>query len=102
MRSIGRTLHQIDELTTGLHFEDIRLLLNVPQEVVDRGNKVLVIRRNPHVRKVADYYCDMGSERGAKWGDSFCWFYRGDESARFQYSRLAQGNVFGKARRAGF
>ena len=60
-----------DELTTGLHFVDIRLFLNVLQEVVDRGNTVLVIGRNPHVRKVADYYCDMGPERGSQVGRSF-------------------------------
>ena len=71
MPSIGRTLHQIDELTTGLHFADIRLLLNVPQKLVDRSNSVLVIGRNPHVRTVADYYCDMGPERGSQVGRSF-------------------------------
>ncbi len=71
MPSIGRTLHQIDELTTGLHFLDIRLFPNVLQKVVDRGNTVLVIGRNQHVRKVADYYCNMGLERGSQVGRSF-------------------------------
>ena len=66
--AIGRTLYLFDEPTTGLHFEDIRLFLNVLQELVDRGNTVLVIEHNPDVIKVADYIVDMGPEGGEAGG----------------------------------
>ena len=67
--AIGRTLYLFDEPTTGLHFEDIRLFLNVLQELVDRGNTVLVIEHNPDVIKVADYIVDMGPEGGEAGGE---------------------------------
>ena len=64
----GNTLYLLDEPTTGLHFEDIRLLLNVLHKLVDKGNTVLVIEHNPDVIKVADYIVDMGPEGGEEGG----------------------------------
>jgi len=63
-RDTGSTLYILDEPTTGLHFEDVRLLLEVLQKLVERGNSVLVIEHNPDVIKVADYLIDMGPEGG--------------------------------------
>jgi excinuclease ABC subunit A len=60
----GRTLYILDEPTTGLHFEDIRMLLNVLKTLVDRGNTVLVIEHNMDVIKTADYIIDLGPEGG--------------------------------------
>ncbi len=65
----GNTLYLLDEPTTGLHFEDIRLLLNVLQKLVDKGNTVLVIEHNPDVIKVADFIIDMGPEGGEEGGN---------------------------------
>jgi len=65
----GNTLYLFDEPTTGLHFEDIRMLLDVLQKLVDKGNTVLVIEHNPDVIKVADYIVDMGPEGGEEGGD---------------------------------
>ena len=65
----GNTLYLLDEPTTGLHFEDIRLLLNVLHKLVDKGNTVLVIEHNPDVIKVADYIVDMGPEGGEEGGE---------------------------------
>ncbi len=65
----GNTLYLFDEPTTGLHFEDIRLLLDVLQKLVDKGNTVLVIEHNPDVIKVADYIVDMGPEGGEEGGN---------------------------------
>ena len=63
-RDTGRTLYILDEPTTGLHFEDIRVLLNVLGRLVDKGNTVIVIEHNMDVIKVADYIIDMGPEGG--------------------------------------
>ena len=64
----GRTLYILDEPTTGLHFEDIRLLLEVLRKLVDRGNTVIVIEHNLDVIKVADHLIDIGPEGGAAGG----------------------------------
>ena len=67
-RDTGKTLYILDEPTTGLHFEDIRVLLEVLQRLVDRGNTVLVIEHNLDVIKVADHLIDLGPEGGAEGG----------------------------------
>ena len=69
----GNTLYILDEPTTGLHFEDIRVLLSVLQQLVDRGNSVLVVEHNMDVIKVADWIIDMGPDGGRKGGEiTFC------------------------------
>ncbi len=64
----GNTLYILDEPTTGLHFEDIRVLLSVLQQLVDRGNSVLVVEHNMDVIKVADWIVDLGPDGGRKGG----------------------------------
>ncbi len=68
-RDTGRTLYILDEPTTGLHFEDIRLLLEVLNKLVDRGNTVIVIEHNLDVVKVADHLIDIGPEGGGAGGE---------------------------------
>ncbi len=63
-RDTGHTVYILDEPTTGLHFEDIRVLLSVLQRLVDKGNTVIVIEHNLDVVKTADYLIDMGPEGG--------------------------------------
>jgi excinuclease ABC subunit A len=63
-KDTGKTLYVLDEPTTGLHFQDVRLLLDVLQKLVDKGNTVLIIEHNMDVIKVADYLIDMGPEGG--------------------------------------
>lgn len=63
-RDTGKTLYILDEPTTGLHFEDIRILMDVLEKLVDRGNTVLIIEHNLDVIKLADYIIDMGPEGG--------------------------------------
>ena len=67
-RDTGRTLYILDEPTTGLHFEDVRQLLEVINKLVDRGNTVIVIEHNLDVIKVADHIIDIGPEGGAAGG----------------------------------
>ena len=63
-KDTGKTLYVLDEPTTGLHFQDVKLLLDVLQKLVDKGNTVLVIEHNMDVIKVSDYIVDMGPEGG--------------------------------------
>ena len=67
-RDTGKTLYILDEPTTGLHFEDIRILMNVLQKLVDKGNTVIIIEHNLDVIKLADHIIDMGPEGGRKGG----------------------------------
>ena len=67
--STGSTLYLLDEPTTGLHFQDIQMLINVLQRLVDQGNTVLVIEHNMDVIKIADYLIDLGPEGGKRGGE---------------------------------
>ena len=67
-KDTGKTLYILDEPTTGLHFEDIRILMDVLQRLVDRGNTVIVIEHNMDVIKLADWIIDMGPEGGRNGG----------------------------------
>ncbi|MDE5783843.1 MAG: excinuclease ABC subunit UvrA [Prevotella sp.] len=67
-RDTGKTLYILDEPTTGLHFEDIRILMQVLQKLVDRGNTVVIIEHNLDVIKLADHIIDMGPEGGLRGG----------------------------------
>ena len=68
-RDTGRTLYILDEPTTGLHFEDVRVLLEVLDKLVERGNTVIVIEHNLDVVKMADYVVDLGKEGGRSGGN---------------------------------
>ena len=67
-RDTGKTLYILDEPTTGLHFEDIKVLMEVLNKLVDKGNTVLIIEHNMDVIKMADYIIDMGPEGGERGG----------------------------------
>lgn len=71
-KDTGKTIYILDEPTTGLHFQDIQLLLNVLNKLVDRGNTVLVIEHNLDVIKMADHIVDLGPEGGAGGGTILC------------------------------
>ncbi|MBO4599487.1 MAG: excinuclease ABC subunit UvrA, partial [Bacteroidales bacterium] len=79
----GNTLYILDEPTTGLHFEDIRVLIDVLQRLVDRGNSVVIIEHNMDVIKVADWIVDMGPEGGRRGGQIM---YEGTPEALAQQS----------------
>jgi excinuclease ABC subunit A len=68
-RDTGKTLYILDEPTTGLHFEDVRVLLGVLDKLVERGNTVIVIEHNMDVIKMADYVIDLGREGGKEGGN---------------------------------
>ena len=67
-KGTGRTIYILDEPTTGLHFHDIKKLLEVLQELVDNGNTMIVIEHNLDVIKTADHVIDLGPEGGDKGG----------------------------------
>ena len=71
-RDTGKTLYILDEPTTGLHFEDIRVLLGVLNRLVDKGNTVIIIEHNMDVIKAADYLIDIGPEGGRDGGRVIC------------------------------
>lgn len=68
-KDTGKTLYILDEPTTGLHFEDVRVLLEILQGLVDRGNTIVIIEHNLDVIKVADYIIDLGYEGGDRGGE---------------------------------
>ena len=68
-KDTGKTLYILDEPTTGLHFEDIRVLLGVLNRLVDKGNTIIVIEHNLDIIKSADYIIDMGPEGGREGGN---------------------------------
>jgi excinuclease ABC subunit A len=71
-RSTGKTIYILDEPSSGLHFEDINMLLTVLQRLVDEGNSVLVIEHNLDIVKVSDYIIDIGPEGGKGGGTLVC------------------------------
>ena len=68
-RDTGKTLFVLDEPTTGLHFEDIRVLLETIKKLIDRGNTVIIIEHNLDVIKTADYIIDLGPKGGNEGGE---------------------------------
>jgi excinuclease ABC subunit A len=68
-KDTGNTFYILDEPTTGLHFEDVKVLLDVLNKLTNRGNTILVIEHNLDVIKVADYIIDIGPEGGRQGGD---------------------------------
>lgn len=94
-RDTGQTLYILDEPTTGLHFEDIRVLLGVLSRLTDRGNTVIIIEHNMDVIKVCDYMIDMGPEGGKGGGRVICTGtprevadFQGSETGRFLKKEL--------------
>jgi excinuclease ABC subunit A len=88
-RDTGKTVYILDEPTTGLHFEDVRVLLEVLNRLVTRGNTVIVIEHNLDVIKVADYIIDIGKEGGALGGEILC-FGTPESIAKNKVSYTAQ------------
>ena len=68
-KDTGNTFYILDEPTTGLHFEDIRVLMDVINKLVDKGNTILIIEHNMDVIKLADYIIDIGPEGGKGGGE---------------------------------
>ena len=68
-KDTGKTLYILDEPTTGLHFEDIRILMDVLQKLVDKGNTVIIIEHNLDVIKLADHIIDLGPDGGRGGGE---------------------------------
>jgi excinuclease ABC subunit A len=105
-RDTGRTFYILDEPTTGLHFEDVRMLLTVLHRLVDRGNTVLVIEHNLDVIKTADWIVDLGPEGGLRGGDVVAagspeTVAEVKESYTGQYLRTMLGRKRGGRREAG-
>jgi excinuclease ABC subunit A len=95
-RDTGKTLYILDEPTTGLHFEDIRVLLAVLNRLVNKGNTVIIIEHNMDVIKVADHIIDIGPEGGILGGYVICTgtpkevaSHPGSETGRFLKLELA-------------
>jgi len=72
-KSTGKTFYILDEPTTGLHFEDVQVLISVLQDLVSKGNTVLVIEHNLDIIKIADYIIDLGKEGGRRGGQILCY-----------------------------
>ncbi len=95
-KDTGKTMYILDEPTTGLHFEDIRVLLEVLNKLVDRGNTVIVIEHNMDVIKVADHIIDIGPEGGKEGGRVVCFgtpeeIIQNKESFTAKYLKLEMG-----------
>ena len=71
-KNTGKTFYILDEPTTGLHFHDVKVFLEVIQKLVNKGNTVLIIEHNMDVIKTADYIIDIGPEGGEKGGQIIC------------------------------
>ncbi len=95
-KDTGQTMYILDEPTTGLHFEDIRVLLEVLNKLVDRGNTVVVIEHNMDVIKVSDHVIDIGPEGGKEGGNVVCFgtpeqIVLNEESFTAKYLKLEMG-----------
>ncbi|HOO43218.1 MAG TPA: excinuclease ABC subunit UvrA, partial [Bacteroidales bacterium] len=66
--STGKTLYILDEPTTGLHFEDVKVLLNILHQLTNKGNTILIIEHHPDIIRSADYIIDLGPEGGNQGG----------------------------------
>ena len=71
-KDTGNTLYILDEPTTGLHFEDVRVLMNVLNKLVEKGNSIIIIEHNMDVIKLADHIIDLGPEGGERGGEIIC------------------------------
>ncbi len=92
-KDTGRTLYILDEPTTGLHFEDVNVLLHVLNKLVDKGNTVIVIEHNLDVIKVADHVIDLGPEGGERGGEIVC---EGSPEAITKVKRSYTGSFLGE------
>ena len=89
----GRTLYLLDEPSTGLHFEDVKLLMAVLEKLVERGNTVLVIEHNPDIIHLADHIIDLGPEGGEHGGEVVC---AGSPAEIVRCARSYTGQILGR------